>query len=88
MNFSVIGGDLRLVKLAEMLSKDKNHVFVYGMEKVRGLDSIVSRCKSVEETIDKSDIVISSIPFSKSMNAVQRIDSSRRGTLCLCPCSE
>ena len=32
MNFSVIGGDLRLSNLASSLAKDLNEVNVFGME--------------------------------------------------------
>ena len=30
---SVIGGDLRIIKLAKMLAEDGNKVYTYGMEK-------------------------------------------------------
>ena len=33
MKFAIIGGDLRIVKLAEMLAKEENEVYVYGLEK-------------------------------------------------------
>ena len=32
MKISVIGGDLRLVKLAISLAEDKNEVYTFGME--------------------------------------------------------
>ena len=32
MNYSVIGGDLRLSNLAKILAKDSNKVNVFGME--------------------------------------------------------
>ena len=32
MKFAIIGGDLRIVKLAEMLAKEENEVYVYGLE--------------------------------------------------------
>ena len=33
MNISIIGGDLRIVKLANMLSDDGNNILTYGLEK-------------------------------------------------------
>ena len=33
MKFAIIGGDLRIVKLAEMLAKENNEVYVFGLEK-------------------------------------------------------
>ena len=32
-NFAIIGGDLRIIKLAKMLAKDGNKVYTYGLEK-------------------------------------------------------
>ena len=32
MKFAIIGGDLRTVKLAEMLAKDENQIYLYGLE--------------------------------------------------------
>ena len=31
MKFAIIGGDLRIVKLAEMLANEKNTLYVYGL---------------------------------------------------------
>lgn len=44
MKFSVIGGDLRLSNLAEMLAIDTNEVSVFGME-------------NVNEIMDNKDII-------------------------------
>ena len=33
MKFAIIGGDLRTIKLAVMLAKEQNQVYVYGLEK-------------------------------------------------------
>lgn len=67
-NISVIGGDLRLSTLAEMLDKDANNVYVYGMEKCSEIveNSKITKCKNIDEAIDKSRIIIGSVPFSKS----------------------
>ena len=68
MNFSVIGGDLRLCNLAKMLSNDKNSLSVFAMEKSKEIveDKRINKCESIEEAIDKSKIIIGSIPFLKS----------------------
>ena len=39
MKFAIIGGDLRIVKLAEMLAKEENEVYVYGLDKVEDADT-------------------------------------------------
>ena len=40
MKFAIIGGDLRIVKLAEMLAKENNEVYVFGLEKADNLKQI------------------------------------------------
>lgn len=60
-NFAIIGGDERLIHLAEMLTNDKNNVYLYGLEK----NSNIQNCQNLEEAIKNAKIIISSIPFSK-----------------------
>lgn len=62
-NISIIGGDLRIVKLADMLKSDGYEVYTYGLEQARSNNDIV-KCNSIEEAISKSDIIVSSIPLS------------------------
>ena len=68
MKFSVIGGDLRLSNLAEMLTNDSNEVSVFGMEKSRGIEENkrIIKCKNIDEAIDNSNTIICSIPFMKN----------------------
>lgn len=61
-NISIIGGDLRIVKLVDMLNADGYNVYTYGLEQAN-IDDI-QKCKSIEEVSEKSDIIISSIPFT------------------------
>ncbi len=66
--FAIIGGDLRLVNLANMLANDKNNVYIYGLEKaeeIKKSDNLIP-CKSSEEAIKNADYILSSIPFSKN----------------------
>lgn len=66
-NISIIGGDLRIVNLAQLLAEDDYQVYTYALEKARELlktDSI-EFCTTLEDALQKSDIVISSIPLSK-----------------------
>lgn len=64
---SVIGGDLRISKLASMLAEDGNQVSVYGMEKSNEIEENdkITKCANLEETINRSDIIIGSVPFLK-----------------------
>ena len=61
-NISIIGGDLRVVKLVDMLNADGYNVYTYGLEQAN-IDDI-QKCKSIEEVSEKSDIIVSSIPFT------------------------
>lgn len=61
-NISIIGGDLRIVKLVDMLNADGYNVYTYGLEQAN-IDDI-QKCKSIEEVSEKSDIIVSSIPFT------------------------
>ena len=70
MNYhiSIIGGDLRIVKLAEMLAKEGNKIYVYGLEKSEDLKNIenITMCDSIKKAIENTEIVIGSIPFSSN----------------------
>ena len=73
-NFSIIGGDLRIIKLAKMLAEDGNKVYTYGMEKAEELkeNKNIIMCNKLQETVKNSEIVIGPIPFSsngKDINA-------------------
>jgi len=72
MKFAIIGGDLRHVKLAEMLSREQNTVYTYGFENVDDLkeSSNIIQCNSIKETIQDVEIVIGPIPFSSNGNTV------------------
>ena len=61
---TIIGGDLRIVKLAEMLSKDGYVVYSFGMEKAERVEMI--KCNSMEEAIQESNIVIGPLPLSSN----------------------
>lgn len=63
----IIGGDLRIVNLVNILAKDKNTIYLYGLEKSEELKdkNEIIFCNSLEEIIKNSDILIGPIPFSK-----------------------
>ena len=68
MKFAIIGGDLRTIKLAVMLAKEQNQVYVYGLEKAEELKNIknITQCESIKKTIQEVEIVIVPIPFSSN----------------------
>lgn len=59
--FTVIGGDLRNVKLAEAIYSDGNQVNLYGFNKAE-FESLLAENENLEEAIDDSDIVIGPLP--------------------------
>ncbi len=65
-NFSIIGGDLRIIKLAEMLAKECNNVYAYGINKAKELqkNKNIIICNTLKEAVNNSDIIIGPIPFS------------------------
>ncbi len=71
MDISIIGGDLRIARLAEMYAKEKNKIYTYGMEKYFNqnkqieIDNNIIMCKNIEDVISSSKNIISSIPLSR-----------------------
>lgn len=65
-SISVVGGDLRIVNLVEMLIKDGYTVYTYGLELSENLCSLdgVEMCPTIEEVINASDVVIGPIPVT------------------------
>jgi len=61
---SILGGDLRIVKLAEMLIEEGVEVFSYGLENADVLD--MNKCNNLQDAIENSDIVLGPIPFSSN----------------------
>ena len=55
-NLAVIGGDLRIVKLVEMLANEGKTVYVTGLEKAENLKNIdnVIFCETISKTVENS----------------------------------
>ena len=64
--FTIIGGDLRIIKLAKILAEDNNEVYVYGLENVEDLKEIknIIFCEKLQDAVKQSEIIIGPIPFS------------------------
>ena len=62
-----MGGDLRLVKLAPILEKENNQIYILGLEKAKELEnsSNMRICRNLEQVLENAEIVISSIPFTR-----------------------
>ena len=66
--FAIIGGDLRIIKLAEMLANEENEIYVYGLEKSEDIKNKANiiQCNSIKKAIQNIEIVIGPIPFSSN----------------------
>lgn len=65
-SITVIGGDLRIVKLIEMLDKDGYKVYTYALENSEELLSMdsVEMCPTLDEAISKSKVIVGPVPLS------------------------
>lgn len=65
-HISIVGGDSRITHLAKMYAEEGRTVFAYGQNK-KELTSFnnIKFCSSIQDAVQNSDIIISSIPFSK-----------------------
>lgn len=83
MKFAIIGGDLRIVKLAEMLANEQNTIYIYGLEKAEDINnnSNIIKCDSIKKTIQDVEIVIGPIPFSSNGNTVNAPFSDKEITI-------
>ena len=106
MNISIIGGDLRIVRLAEMYANEGNNVYTYGLERYfekeenceqeteKEINSELRKvkinnekyknifvCNSIEETIQKSNYILSGMPFTKNEITVNAPFANKEITL-------
>ncbi len=83
MKFAIIGGDLRIVKLAEMLAKEENQVYVYGLEDAEEIknNTNIIQCETIKKTIENVEIVIGPIPFSSNGETINTPFSKKEITI-------
>lgn len=83
MKFAIIGGDLRIIKLAVMLAKEQNEIFIYGLEKAEELKNNpnIKQCESIKKAIQEVEIVIGPIPFSSNGKTINMPFSDKEVTI-------
>ena len=69
---SVVGGDLRIIKLIEMLVSDEYKVFTYALENSEELQNMnnVEMCPTIEEAVSHSKVVVGPIPLSSDRKRI------------------
>lgn len=77
MNISVIGGDSRIVELVRVLKENGNDVLLYGLEDSEKLAGC-KHVKNIEETLQNSNLVITSIPLSKDGKFINTAFTDRK----------
>lgn len=67
MEISIIGGDLRNIRLAQLYANENNKVYTFGIEKYfnNKEEKNIINCTNLETAISSSKYIISSIPFTK-----------------------
>ena len=80
---AIIGGDLRTVKLAEMLANDDNEIYTYGLELAENLkdNDKIKQCETVKKAIQNVEIVIGPIPFSSDGTNINMPFSNKKLTI-------
>lgn len=72
-SFSIIGGDLRIIKLAKMLANEGHTLYTYGLEKAEELKDTpnIIFADKISKAIPKDvEVVIGPIPFSSNGNNI------------------
>ena len=64
-NISFVGGDMRMIYLVNLFSKENYNVKVFGFDNYK-FDSCVKVCNNLSDAVIDSEIVIGPIPFSSS----------------------
>lgn len=72
-SFSIIGGDLRIIKLAKMLANEGHTIYTYGLEKAEELKDTpnIIFADKISKAVPKDvEVVIGPIPFSSNGNSI------------------
>ena len=71
MVFGILGGDFRYKFLYDMLTNEKKIVYVYSNKYIKNKNNI----ETLDEFLEKIDVLIVPIPFSKDNNTVFNLDN-------------
>lgn len=79
-SFLILGGDLRSIRLAQMLADDGNNVISFGQEQFDEIldDGIIEKAKSLNTAIERVQIIVAPIPFSSNGENINAPFSEKR----------
>ena len=77
----VIYGDLRNIRLAEVMAKEGYYIYTFGLEKYNFSNNLIVKCNTIEEIRDKCEYIISAIPFSKDGIYLEGPYSNKKNTI-------
>lgn len=69
MNFAIIGGDMRQVKLSEFLAKDGHTVSVFALDKVK-TDDRIRRSETIADAMEEAECVVLPLPALAKENVL------------------
>ena len=61
----IIGGDLRIIKLADILANDGHIIYTYALDKTNFLNINILKSKTIKDIEKNCEYIISGIPLSK-----------------------
>ena len=70
--FLILGGELRSIRLAQILSEDDNKVYSFGQERSDEIidNGMIERCNSLKAGLDKAQIIVAPVPFSNNGESI------------------
>jgi len=69
LKFAVIGGDLRNIKLADLLAEEGHYVKIYGFGKA-GFELGIKESPNIQSAVSEADVVIGPLPCSNNDEAL------------------
>ena len=73
--FAIIAGDLRSLKLADLIKEDGNNVSIYGFDNIKA-ESSLETTDDLYKIIEKNDVIVAPLPCSNDDETINAPFSS------------
>lgn len=77
-NIGILGGDLRIIFLSQLLAEGGYKVYTYGIEKNDVSNENIIKCETITELCENCDNIISGIPFSRDESYIDTPFSDKK----------